>query len=207
MNQELERYCAFHGIFKTSTQGNDPNGNASAENTVGKLKSRARYLLSGCRLPTAFWGLAVLAAAQLERADASLERYPRIPFGTRAMLVRSPPHRNAFMPRAEPCTVFGPCHVVPEAFWVYQHGHIHPRTDLQPQGLSTDDLSWIKSNISNWDPPDAPMEIPSAEAYDAASLHRLLDHPVGAATRDSIKCEACIQLKRKKRQTSLHSLI
>ena len=48
MNQELERYCAFHGIFKTSTQGNDPNANASAENTVGKLKNRARYLLSGC---------------------------------------------------------------------------------------------------------------------------------------------------------------
>ena len=91
----------------------DPNANASAESSVGILKRRARYLLSGCRLPTAWWGVATLAAAQLCRQDAGLEEYPRIPFGTRAMLVRDPTPKNAFAPRALPATVFGPSASVP----------------------------------------------------------------------------------------------
>ena len=40
-------------------------------------------------------------------ADAGLEEYPAIPFGTRVMVVKEPPSRNAFMPRAMPATIFG----------------------------------------------------------------------------------------------------
>ena len=84
--------CILHGIYKTT--GYDPNANP-AEPAVGILKRRARYLLSGARLPINWWGLATLAAAQLCRADAGLEEYPKIPFGTRVMLVRDPTPRNA----------------------------------------------------------------------------------------------------------------
>ena len=79
MNEELDEYCNERGIHKTSTAGYDPNANP-AETTVGILSRRGRYLLSGARLPTNFWGLSVLAAAQLCRADQGLEEYPRIPF-------------------------------------------------------------------------------------------------------------------------------
>ena len=108
MNDELQQFCLDKGIHKTCTAGHDPNANASAESAVGILKRRARYLLRGCRLPTNWWGMATLAAAQLCRADAGLEEYPRIPFGTRVMVVQDPKPRNAFLPRAYPATVFGP---------------------------------------------------------------------------------------------------
>ena len=62
MNEDLEEYCADKGIHKTSTQGYDPNAN-SAETSVGIIKRRSRYLLSGNRLPTSWWGLSSLAAA------------------------------------------------------------------------------------------------------------------------------------------------
>ena len=39
----------------------------------------------------------------------------------------------------------GPCEFIPDAYGVYQKGWIKPRTDIQPQGLSQDDLSWIRS--------------------------------------------------------------
>ena len=64
VNADLEKYCMDHGIHKTTTQGYDPNGN-TAENTVGILKRRSRYLLSGHYSPTPYWGVAVLAAAHL----------------------------------------------------------------------------------------------------------------------------------------------
>ena len=34
VNEDLDKYCADHGIHKTTTTGYDPNAN-SAENTVG----------------------------------------------------------------------------------------------------------------------------------------------------------------------------
>ena len=121
MNDDLDSYCAEKGIHKTWTSGYDLDAN-SAESIVGTLKRRSRYLLSGCRLPTNWWGLATLAAAQLCMAYAGLEEYPRIPFGTRVMLVRDPAPRNAFLPRAESATCFGPSSSVSGGFWVYQRG-------------------------------------------------------------------------------------
>ena len=205
MNAELASYCAKHGIHKTSTAGYDPNAN-SAETTVGTLKRRARYLLSGARLPTSWWGLAILASAQLCRADAGLEHHPRIAFGTRVMVVRDPKPRNAFLPRAEPATVFGPSSSVSGGMWTYQHGMVQCRANLAVQGLSDEDLAWVKVSLDNWDPPDGPLPLPDPQKYDAAAL--IPTRPVdGAATRLSASCPACIMVRRKRRITSPHTLV
>jgi len=95
LNEDLNTYCANNGIHKTSTAAYDPNANP-AENTVGMLKKYARYLLSGARLPTEWWGVSILAAAQILRVQAGLGSYPKIPFGTRAMIVVSPAPKDAF---------------------------------------------------------------------------------------------------------------
>ena len=97
METPLEKYLTDKGIFKTTTAGYDPNANP-AEASVGILKRRGRYLLGGNRMPTNWWGMSILASAQLCRADAGLEEYPKIPFGTRVMVVKDPPRRNASMP-------------------------------------------------------------------------------------------------------------
>ena len=205
MNEDLNRYCVEHGIHKTSTAGYYPNANP-AETAVGTLKRRSRYLLSGARLPTNWWGLATLAAAQLCRADAGLEDYPRIPFGTRVMLVRDPTPRNAFVPRAEPGKVFGPSSSVSGAMWTYQRGVVKCRTNLAVQGMSQEDLGWVKINMSNWDPPDGPLPLPEPQLYDAASLipTRAVD---GAATRETATCPACLAIRRKQKVTQSHSLV
>ena len=51
VNQELQAYCRQHAIHQTTTQGSDPNANATSELAVGCLKRRCRYLLTGARLP------------------------------------------------------------------------------------------------------------------------------------------------------------
>ena len=116
MSAEFQDWCADKGVHKTTTAGYDPNANP-AENTIGILKRRARYLLSGARLPTSWWGMATLAAAQLCRVDAGLGEFPKIPFGTRVMVVKDPAPANAFANRAEPGTIFGPSSTVPGGMW------------------------------------------------------------------------------------------
>ena len=207
LSEELKSYCRDHAIHKTTTHGYDPNANASAELAVGTLKRRCRYLLAGSRLPTKFWGLGVLAAAQMERADLGVGKYPRIPFGTRGMVVTSPAPRNAWVPRAEPCTIFGMCDDISDAQWVYQKGWIKPRTDLQPQGLSQDDLVWVKLEVRNWDAPDCPLELPDPADFDAGAVPPLRPRDVPAATRDTATCNACVQTRHGRRQTRAHSRV
>ena len=207
VNDDLKRYCLQHAIRRTTTQGHDPNANATAEKAVGVLKRRTRYLLSGARLPTQFWGVGVLAAAQLERADAGLGSYPRIPFGTRGMMVISPPPRSAWALRAEPCTIFGICDDVPHAHWVYQRGWVRARTDLQPQGMSEEDLTWVKLHVSQWDPPDRPLDLPDEAEFDAGALPQLRADDVPAATRETATCPACLQTRRGRKRTQAHSLV
>jgi len=205
VNVELNDFCDEHGIHKTTTAGYDPNAN-QAETAVGILNRRSRYLLSGCRLPTNWWGLAVLAAAQLCRVDAGLGEYPAIPFGTRVMIVQNPTPRNKFVPRAEPGTVFGPSSSVSGGMWCYQKGIVKCRTNLAVQGMSPPDISWVKIEMSNWDPPDAPLPLPNPELYDAASLvpTRL---PSGAATRETATCPSCLQVRRKQKVSQRHTLV
>ena len=189
MNKELAQYCRDHAIHKTSTQGHDPNANATAELGVGLLKRRCRDLLIGSRLPTRFWGMGILAAAQLERADQGVGLHPRIPFGTRGMVVTSPPPRSAWTPRSEPCTIFGSVDDISNAQWVYQKGWIKARTDLQPEGLSNDDLTWIRLNVQDWDAPDAPLDLPDRADYDAAAATTLRSSDLPPATRETATCE------------------
>ena len=192
-------------VFKTTTAGYDPNANP-AETSVGIFKRRGRYLLGGVRMPTNWWGMSIFASAQLCRADAGLEEYPKIPFGTRVMVVKDPPPRNAFMPRAEPATIFGPCDHVSGAMWTYQHGQTKARTNIQPQGLDESDLSWIKANESNWYAPDAPLPAPAIQLYDASTLTTVAPTS-GGATRESVTCPACLCVKRRQKVTSSHALI
>ena len=153
LSSELSQYCKDHAIHRTLTQGHDPNANATAEQGVGILKRRCRYLLIGSRLPTRFWGLGILAAAQLERADLGVGLHPRIPFGTRGMVTTSPQPRSAWTPRSEPCTIFGTVDDVPNAHWIYQKGWVKARTDLQPEGLTDDELNWVRVTFKGWTRP------------------------------------------------------
>ena len=89
---------------------------------------------------------------------------------------------------------------------MYQKGWIKPRIDVQPQGLSQDDLIWIKVNVNNWDPPDRPLDLPELADYDAAAVPGLHPHDVPAATRETATCEACLQTRRGRRQTRPHTL-
>jgi len=132
MSEKFKKWCADQGIHKTTTAGYDPNNNP-AENSVGVIKRRSRYLLGGGRLATTWWGMAAIASAQLCRADAGLEEYPRIPFGTRVMVVKDPKPRNAFVLQAEPATIFGPCENISGSSWCYQNSKITARTNFQPQ--------------------------------------------------------------------------
>ena len=207
MNESLKTYCADHGIHKTSTAGYDPNANASAESAVGYIKRRSRYLLSLTRLPTNWWGMAALAAAQLSRADAGLVNYPRIAFGTRVMVVTDPAPRNCFAPRAEPATLFGPSSSVSDGFWIYQKGCTMVKTNLQPQGLMEEDISWVKVNLENWSSPDAPLPPPEPQLYDAALLTPTTSDLHDAATRENATCPACQQLRRKRKVKDRHTLV
>ena len=77
--------------------------------------------------------------------------------------------------RSEPCTVVGSGDNVPNAQWVYQKGWIKARADLQPEGLSEDDLVWVRLRVQDWDAPDAPLALPAPAAYAAAAAHELTD--------------------------------
>ena len=202
MSDSFKKYLLEKGIHKTTTAGYDPNANP-AESSVGIIERRIRYLLRGNRFPTNWWGVTALAAAQLCRADAGLEEYPAVPFGTRVMVVKTPAPKNAFVPRAEPATLFGPCDHISGASWTYQHGQVKARTNLQPQGMSDQDLNWVKVNISGWDPPDAPLPVPTIQLYDASTLS--VAEPIqGGATRETVICPACICTRRKQRLTTPH---
>ena len=89
--------------------------------------------------------------------------------------------------------------------WTYQHGLVKCRTNLAVQGLNEEELTWVKINMDNWDPPDCPLPLPEPHKYDAASL--VPTRPIdGAATRETVTCPACLATRRKKRMTTPHSL-
>ena len=119
LSASLEKYCEHHGIRRTTTAGYDPSANGGGENAVGYVKRKGRQLLTGARLPSCWWGTAVLTAAFYSRCAAGLEEWPKLPYGTRAMVVKDPVSRNAFVPRALPATVFGPSERVPGGMVVF----------------------------------------------------------------------------------------
>ena len=111
------------------------------------------------------------------------------------------------MPRAEPCTIFGGCSHVSDAQLIYHKGHIRARTDLQPEGLSAEELSWVKINASTWGAPDCPLDLPDPADYDAASAPEEIPSDLPAATPETATCPACLQTRvGKKKCTRDHTL-
>ena len=168
VNADLEKYCANMGIRQTHTVGHDPSGNGAGELAVGFVKRKARHLLTGARLTTKWWGVAVLAAAHYSRCAAGLEEWPKLPFGSRAMVVQDPKSRNAFVPRSWPATVFGPSSRVPGGMIIYQHGRLKEAVNLQISTLQPEELAFVKVKLQDHDEPFAPSEPPPSTDWDAA---------------------------------------
>ena len=117
------------------------------------MKRKCRHLLTGSRLSTKWWGVGVLAAAHYSRCAAGLEQWPKIPFGSRAMLVQDPKSRNAFTPRSLPTTVFGPSQNVPGGMIVFQGGKLKEVVNLQTTNLDPEELVYVKAQVQHQDEP------------------------------------------------------
>ena len=204
-NKDVLDSLRFHGIQHTTTQGYDPSSNGTAENGVGLLKKRARYLLRGTRLPTRWCGMAVLAAAQLYRVDAGHGSNPRVPFATRVMVNVDPQPRNAFLPRSLPATIFGPCDNVPPGYWVYQNGRMAAKVNVQTAGLSEEELIVVKAMWDDLETPLAPLPPPDASLFDAAAVTEVASK--GTCTLNTATCPACIQMRYKKKSSLPHTQV
>ena len=101
VNALLEAWAADKGILLTTTEGHDPAGNGQAESYIGKVKQRARAMISMCDLGTDFWTFAVKHAARCSRAQAQEKKLPEVPvFGKKAYARVKDPGSDDFAPRA-----------------------------------------------------------------------------------------------------------
>ena len=189
INAELKEYLNFHGITHSTTQGYDPSANGAAENGVGLIKKRGRYLLCGNRFSTRWWGMCVLAAALLYRVDAGVATAPKIPFGTIVMVNIDPVPRNAWLPRAMPATIFGPCDSIPNGMWVYQNGKVFPKVNIQTAGMTEEEINIVKASWDDYEIPISRVAPPSNGLYEAMNAD--LPSSVEAATFLSATCPAC----------------
>ena len=73
--------------------------------------------------------------------------------------------------------------------------------------MDAEDVKWIKVSSNNWSHPDRRLELPEAALFDAHFLNPVL--PIsGAATRETMKCEACLANKRERQKLNLkHDLV
>ena len=86
------------------------------------------------------------------------------------MVVTDLKPQDAFAPRADLATVFGPSASVSSGYWVYQHGFIRAKSNLAREGCSQEEIVWLKAKESEWDAPHMPLPLPDSAKYDAASL-------------------------------------
>ena len=164
----LDAYCLDKGIRRTTTQGYDPSANGAAEQAVGFIKRKSRFLLAGARLSSTWWGVAAKTAATYARCDVGLLSWPRIPFGTRVMAVRDPAYRDAFAARAHPAVVFGPSESVPGGYITYADGRLKDLTNVAVTSLEAHDMSWVKGNLDLWEEPVGVQRPLRPEAWDPA---------------------------------------
>ena len=176
VNAVTAEYLNVHALQQTTTQGYDPSSNGAGEVAVGAVKLRARYLFWGARLPTRWWGMAVLAAGHLNRHEAGHAPAPK---GTRIMANIQPATRNAFMPRSLPGTCFGPCSNIPGAYLIYQGGRILPKVDIQVSGMINEDITAVWATFRDAEPPIAPVPPLGPALYDAA-VANVLDNLRGS---------------------------
>ena len=164
----LDTYCLDKGIRRTTTQGYDPSANGAAEQAVGFIKRKSRFLLAGARLSSTWWGVAAKTAATYARCDVGLLSWPRIPFGTRVMAVRDPAYRDAFAARAHPAVVFGPSESVPGGYITYADGRLKDLTNVAVTSLEAHDMAWVKGNLDLWEEPVGVQRPLRPEAWDPA---------------------------------------
>ena len=107
------------------------------------LPEKSRQLLTGSRLTTKWWGVSVLASAFYSRCAAGLEAWPKLPFGSRAMVVMDPPSRNAFMPRALPAAVFGPAQWVSGGMIIFQGERLKEVVNIQVSELDLEETAYV----------------------------------------------------------------
>ena len=148
--------------------------------------------------------MASLAAAYLYRVDAEAADPPRLQFGTRVMANVDPVPRNAFLPRALPATVFGPCDTVPGGYWIYQNGKVVAKRNIQTSGIPMEELNILKATWDEHETPISPEVPPEAGLFDAGDIQ--FADPVIGATRESATCPACIQRKDGLMITASHSI-
>ena len=146
-------------IRRTTTQGYDLSANGAGENAVGCLKRKARQLLIGSRLPSSWWGPAILAAAHYSRCAEGLENWPRLGFGTRAMVVLDPEPRDSVAPRSLPTTVFGSSERVSGTYVMYQQGKLKDSVNVQATVLTPQELVYEKTQLQNWECLEAPQKL------------------------------------------------
>ena len=84
VNEALQAWADDRGIRLTTTEGHGPAGNGQAESFVGKVKQRARTMISMAGLGTEYWTFAVDHAALCSRLKAQGRELPDVPpFGKR----------------------------------------------------------------------------------------------------------------------------
>ena len=123
----MKEWLAAEGIRYTTTEGHDPSGNGQAESFIGKIKQRARAMLSLTDLDTSFWPFAVSHAGLLTRFRALGRPAPadlRI-FGQKVLVRRKAEVADDFLPRAVEATFLGISETVSGAQVVlYPNGRI-----------------------------------------------------------------------------------
>ena len=167
--KSLDTFCFNHGIRRTTTAGYDPSANGAAEQAVGYLKRKARYLLTGARLSSSWWGQAVRTAAYYSRCAAGLHPWPSIGFGTRVMIITDPPPRDAFNPRSLPASVFGPSEQVPGAYVCYIDGKLVDKINVKPINMEAHELEFVKAHLEEWTEPAGVLAPAEDSAWDAAA--------------------------------------
>ena len=81
------------------------------------------------------------------------------------MVVRDPPPRNAFLPRAMPATVLGVAERVPNGLVVFQDGRLREVVNVQASELQPEELNWVKAHLRDWDHPVSPCDSPALEQW------------------------------------------
>ena len=127
----MTSWTAEAGIHHTRTEGYDPKANGLAENAVGALKRGARALLQQGRLPSRWWGLAILETASAQRRVQLSLPGPAVPFGSRVVAVVRPKPGDDFASRATLATAFGQADDVPKAMHIYRNGRLETTGNIQ----------------------------------------------------------------------------
>ena len=108
INHKVEQFLKEQGVFKTSTDGKDPQGNGLAERYVGIIKQRACSYLAHAGLGLRFWYWASLQAAFVYRSTILGVGLPKdgVPTFGHRVLVRKPGDKAtkselSFLPKKE----------------------------------------------------------------------------------------------------------